>query len=447
MLSKLYHKGISAYSQGKPQEAAQYLTSYVARSGAHADAWKVLGICHFDLGLYAKAVQAFGKTLQLEPQDPETWFNLGLCHSKNQNLHEAINGYSTCVQQNPQHWKAHAALGDTHRALNQVDEAITHYMAAIQLRGLDAKDLLFKLSQVVLLKGAWQEGFELFENRIALDTAPREHTLLARWQGQDLHGKRILVECEQGFGDSIQFSRYLPLLRQAGAQVLLACPVPLQALFEQAYPDVQVLSPGQQIELASVNYYTPLMSLAGLFHTTPEQVPYRRPYLSAPEIYREKWQWLEQHSDQLKVGLVWSGNPAHTNDKNRSIGFETLMANLPKGPAYFSLQTGDAPSAASIPHGLTVLSGDIQNFSDTAAICQHMDVVITVDTSIAHLSGALGVPTWVMLPFCPDWRWLLNCDDSVWYDSVTLFRQPCIGDWDSVLKRINQKLHSLLQTK
>jgi len=436
MLKQLYIQGITAYTQGKSQQAAQHLASYVAKSGHHIDAWKILGICYFDLGNYPKAIQAFEKTLQLQAKDDETWFNLGLCYLKNNNWLEAIRCYTACVQHNPQHWKAHTSLADAHKALNQIDEAITHYMAAIQIRGLNASDLLFKLSQVLLLKGAWQEGFELFEHRIALDTAAREHASIPRWQGQEVKGKRILVECEQGFGDSIQFSRYLPLLHNAGAQVLLACPEPLQALFQNAFPQIQVLSPGAQIAQASVNYYTPLMSLAGLFTTTPDHVPFPQPYLSAPEASRKKWEWIS-HTEGLKVGLVWSGNPAHKNDKNRSINLAPLMAALPTGVTYFSIQKDDK---ACPPPRLTSLTNDIQNFADTAAICEQMDVVITVDTSIAHLSGALGTPTWVMLPFSPDWRWLLNRDDSVWYDSVTLFRQHHIGDWSSVFSAIAQQL-------
>ena len=442
MLSKLYIKGVTAYSQGNPKEAAQHLASYVAKSESHVDAWKVLGICYFDLAEYPKAIQAFEKTLQLQPKDAEIWFNLGLSYTKNQNLSQAIACYSTCVQHNPQHAKAYVALGDTHRAINQVDEAITHYMSAIHLRGLDAKDLLFKLSQVLLVKGSWQEGFELFEHRIALDTAAREHSALPRWHGQDLQGKRILVECEQGFGDSIQFSRYLQVLHRAGAQVSLACPAPLQSLFQLAFPDVHVLLPGQQIEISSVDYYTPLMSLAWLCHTTPENVPYATSYLQAPQENKKKWAWLGQIQG-LKVGLVWSGNPVHKNDKNRSMDFETLIAGLPKNAQYFSLQKSDDLPPTSIHHTLTVLSKNIHDFADTSAICEHMDVVITVDTSIAHLSGALGRPTWVMLPFSPDWRWLLNRDDSVWYEHVKLFRQHSMGDWPSVVTRVAQELSTL----
>ena len=443
MLKQLYLKGITAYSQGKTQQAAQHLTSYVAQMGSHVEALKILGICHFDLGNYPKAIQAFEKTLALQATDDETWFNLGLCHVKTDNLHQAIRCYTACVQRNPQHSKAHIGLADIHKALNQTNEAITHYMAAIQLRGLNASDLLFKLSQVLLLKGAWEEGFELFEHRIALDTASREHASLPRWQGQDVRGKRILVECEQGFGDSIQFSRYLPLLLDAGAQVLLACPEPLQTLFQNAFPQIQVLLPGAQIEHASVNYYTPLMSLAGLFKTTPDHVPLHQSYLSAPQVSREKWEWLGRIQG-MKVGLVWSGNPAHKNDKNRSINFEQLMAALPANVAYFSIQKDD--TSRPHPH-FTSLSNNIENFSDTAAICTQMDVVITVDTSVAHLSGALGVPTWVMLPLSPDWRWLLNRNDSVWYDSVELLRQSNRSDWSCVLERVNKKLFQLLESK
>jgi cytochrome c-type biogenesis protein CcmH/NrfG len=442
VLSKHYEKGIKAYAQGHLNDAAKHLASHVAKFANHLDAWKVLGICYFDLGQYSQAANAFEKTVHLQPNDHETWGNLAVCHVKNQNFHQAIDCYAHCLELNPNNWKTLTGLGDTHKALNNIDVAISSYVAAINIRGMDAQDLLFKLSQVLLVNGAWDEGWELFESRLTLDTENRTHANLARWQGQALNNKHILVECEQGFGDSLQFARYLRLLQQMGAHITLACPLPLMHLFEHSFPDVKLIPPNAQISPDSIDFYVPMMSLAGLFKTRISDVPSQDHYLSTPPEYQSKWSWLGKLTD-LKVGIVWSGNPSHKNDKNRSIAFEQLFNALPNHAHYFSIQKGEDIHHLKAPANLTVLGSEIENFADTAAICEHMDVVITVDTSIAHLCGALGIHTWVLLPYSPDWRWLLTRNDSVWYKSVRLFRQSDVDNWDVVLREIREHLLTL----
>ena len=442
MLRKPYEKGLKAYAQGHLNDAAKQLASHVAKFAKHVDAWKVLGICYFELGQYSQAANAFEKSVNLQPKDHETWFNLAVCHVKSQNFHQAVDCYAHCLELNPHNWKTLTALGDAHKALINIDEAISNYLAAIQIKGMDAQDLLFKLSQVLLLKGAWDEGWELFESRLALDTANRTHAKLARWQGQALNNKHILVECEQGFGDSLQFARYLLLLQDMGARITLACPLPLMHLFEHSFPSVKLLPPNAQISADSIDFYVPMMSLAGLFKTRISDVPSQDHYLSTPPEYQSKWSWLGKLPG-LKIGIVWSGNPSHKNDKNRSIVFERFFNALPSNAHYFSIQKGEDILHLNAPANMTALGSEIENFADTAAICRHMDVVITVDTSIAHLCGALGINTWVLLPYSPDWRWLLTRDDSVWYKSMKLFRQPDVGNWDVVLRDVCEHLLTL----
>lgn len=438
----LYNKAIVAYTQGRLKEASDLLSQYVAKVGHQPTALKILGICYFDQGKYANASQAFEKITTTDTTDHEVWFNLAICHTKNQKLNDAIYCFRRCEALNPENWKVLSGLGDAYIASNQINEAISSYMGAIQIRGISAQDLLFKLSQVLLVNGAWDEGWELFESRLALDTANRTHTKLAKWQGQALNNKHILVECEQGFGDSLQFARYLLLLQHMGANITLACPLPLMHLFEHSFPSVKLLSPSAQISADSIDFYVPMMSLAGLFKTRIGDVPFQDHYLSTPPEYQAKWSWLSKLAG-LKVGIVWSGNPNHKNDKNRSIAFEQFFNALPIHAHYFSIQKGEDILQLKAPANLTVLGSDIESFADTAAICEQMDVVITVDTSIAHLCGALGIHTWVLLPYSPDWRWLLTRDDSVWYKSVKLFRQPDVGNWDVVLRKVSDHLLTL----
>lgn len=434
--------GIQAYQQGNLQLASERLQKVANQYGGNVDVFKILGICYFDQLNFGLAIQAFDKATRFSKTDSDIYFNLAICHTKLENHGKAIDNFKHCIALNPQHHKAHAAIADVYKICNHIDEAISSYATAIQLRCVYSPDLLFKLSQVLLVNGAWAEGFELFENRLLLDTASRLHTILPQWQGQPLLGKQILVECEQGFGDSIQFARYLNLLHDMGANITLACPLPLMRLFEHSFPMVKLLAPNAQIDPSPIDFYVPMMSLAVLFQTRVDAIHNNKPYLITPTEYQTKWKWLEETTN-LKVGIVWSGNPNHKNDKNRSIAFERLIKGLPSHAHYFSIQKIEHALIPESSTNLTVLSSEIESFSDTAAICEQMDVVITVDTSIAHLCGALGVATWMMLPFSPDWRWLLKREDSVWYESVTLFRQPKAGDWDTVLHKINQQLLQL----
>jgi tetratricopeptide (TPR) repeat protein len=441
----LYSKAVTSYSQGTLKEATILLTHYLAKFGDNVNALKILGICHFDQGAYAQAAQAFSKVIKIIPADIDAVFNLSICHSKNQDWQKAISAYLICVDLDAVHWQAFSGLGDAYMATNYINEALHSYVKAINIRGLDDENLLFKISQALLVNGAWEEGFELFEHRTSLDTAHREHINIVRWQGQPLSGKNLLIECEQGFGDSIQFSRYFNLLHNMGAILTVACPEPLIDLFAHSFPNDNFLLPNSVIESKNIDFYVPIMSLPGLLQCRPDNVPSIKRYCSTPPLYNAKWLWLNKIT-KLKVGIVWGGNQNHKNDKNRSIAFDEIFKFLPSNIQYFSIQKNDDLLQLNGQENLTILSKEITNFADTAAICENLDLVVTVDTSIAHLCGALGVKTWLMLPFSPDWRWLLNRNDSVWYESIEIFRQLAIGDWESVLKQINYRLLLILRS-
>jgi hypothetical protein len=264
------------------------------------------------------------------------------------------------------------------------------------------------------------------------------------WDGSDPRGRRILVHSEQGFGDVFQFIRYASLLADRGADVIVECHVAVRELVESVRGVNRAIPMG--MILPEFDLHCPLLTLPRAFDTTLECVPSDVPYLHPNATKVQKWRarLSRDHEGATKVGLVWAGAKGHINDKNRSMRLEQLapLAEV-RGVKFVSLQVGgDGKQVDAIAHTLVVqdLSKELKDFSETAALIANLDLVLTVDTSVAHLAGALGKPVWVMLPFAPDWRWLLGREDSPWYPTMRLFRQQARKDWAGVVERVSDAL-------
>ena len=265
------------------------------------------------------------------------------------------------------------------------------------------------------------------------------------WLGtESLAGKTILLHSEQGLGDTIQFCRYAQLVAELGARVLMEVPEPLVGLLKDVRGVSHVIVRGSP--LPTFDYHCPLLSLPLAFKTNLNSIPCSTKYVHADPVKLTHWTSRLGEKRHPRIGLVWSGRTEQKNDHNRSIALAALIPHLPADCQYVSLQKEvrkiDKPmleSSTNILH----FGDELHDFTDTAALCELMDVVISVDTSVAHLSGALGQPTWVLLSFNPDWRWLLERDDSPWYPSIKLYRQPRVGDWDSVLVKLTADLAQL----
>jgi hypothetical protein len=263
------------------------------------------------------------------------------------------------------------------------------------------------------------------------------------WDGGQLAGRTILLHAEQGFGDTLQFIRYLPLVQERGRQIVLECQPELRRLLQSNMPDMSIVSRGHALPPFDVQ--CPLMSLPRIFATDLTNIPPSVPHLEANADDIAVWRnRLAEHTAPAKVGLVWAGNPDHANDRNRSVELASLapLAEVP-GVRFFSLQKGEAVSETNkltTNMDLTDTAAELMDFADTAALIANLDLIITVDTAVAHLAGAMGRPVWTLLPFVPDWRWLLNREDSPWYPTMRLFRQPTIGDWEAVFRRVAEEL-------
>lgn len=390
------HLGGALRAADRVEEAAATLRRALALDPAQPDALENLGACLHTLAAYPEARRWLDRADRIRPGSPTTLLNLG------------------------------TVLRDQRRFA----EAEAHYAAALaRAPGFDEAHLARAVGRLVQgdLRAGW-EGFERRWHRFA--TPP--------WAGQPLNGATILLHMDQGFGDAIQFVRYAPLVEQAGGRVIVETHTLLYRLFSSLPPSIQVLIRGPQPPPHDL--HCPLMSLPRAFGTDLVSIPAAIPYLAPDKGDRNRWRDRLAGEEGLKVGLVWAGNPRHRNDRNRSLPPDALRPLLAvEGVRFFSLQTGDARAElARLPAdrtagGVTDLVETVRDFADTAAILANLDLLIAVDTAIVHLAGALGVPAWLLLPYAPDWRWLLDRADSPWYPSLRLFRQPRPGDWTTTL--------------
>jgi hypothetical protein len=326
--------------------------------------------------------------------------------------------------------------------LQQYPEALHHFELALKVKS-DYKEAHVNKAFTLLLNGHLTEGFQSYEHRNLLGEfqplwLPADKPV---WTGQDnIQGQKLLVYAEQGFGDTIQFTRYLPLLKERAPHVLLAVQKSLLPVFEGMDCLSQVVD--LNADFIDFDCHVSLLSLPHSLGTVMATIPQKPTPLHIAEGIVLKWKSILGHKTKPRVGLVWSGSATHTNDGNRSLPLLQLLAHLPESLEYIALQKEVRGSDLADLHASKVKSfeSDIHDFQDTAAICQQLDLVISVDTSVAHLSASLHCPTWIMLPLVPDWRWFLDREDSPWYPSVRLFRQERTGDWEQVMQSIQSAL-------
>jgi tetratricopeptide (TPR) repeat protein len=326
-------------------------------------------------------------------------------------------------------------------ALNRFEEALVCYDRALALKPADI-DASYNRAFALLVLGRLEEGWRAYECRhLRQNTAAIRSYAKPRWLGEDqISNRRLYVYCEQGLGDTIHFSRYALLGAAAGAQVFLSVQTPLKRLFRNFHPAVTILDQGEV--LPDFDLHSPLLSLPLAFATTLANIPaWPDGYLNIP--IEETAHWLQRvPTGRRRIGLVWSGSAAHPNDANRSVALARLSPLFRSGDVWVSLQKEVRASDRNALHAASLcdLTDELTDFADTAALIAALDLVITVDTSVAHLAAALGKPVWLMLPFSPDFRWLLDREDSPWYPNMRLFRQERPGDWDSVVTRISAAL-------
>lgn len=317
--------------------------------------------------------------------------------------------------------------------------ALEYYDRALRLAP-DFAEAQFNKSLTCLLLGNFADGWRLWEARKRKKTPVGFRDFgLPLWTGaQEISGRHILLHWEQGFGDTIQFIRYASLVQAKGADVALLVQPELAPLIRRVMPDIRMV---QEVP-EEATLQCPLMSLPRAFGTLMENIP-PAPSWRADEMRRAAWRTRLGHAGRPRIGVSWRGSAGHGNDRNRSFSLPDLLPLIDKKAAWFGIQKGmpdSDRSALCTAYEFCIFDEYIIDFEDTAALIAEMDLIITVDTSLAHLAGSMGRDCWVMLPFNPDWRWLLNRQDSPWYGSIRLFRQKRIGDWASVLAELRTAL-------
>lgn len=395
------------------------------------------------LGQHTRACAAFGRALSLQPDHAPSWLNMGNASADLDDLDSAEVLYRTAIRLDDTLPEAHASLGYILTMQGRSVEAISACETAIRLQP-DFAQAHWNLAIAALLSGDLPRGFAEYEWRkrhvqYRTDFADIPGT---QWDGARADHQTILVRAEQGFGDVIQFARYLPLIRDMGATPILVC-APSLALLIQSMPGIRAIPSSDP--LPKYDKWIDQISLPRVFSTTLDTIPAATHYLGADPSRRAAWRarlrTYFQHDKcqgrQRRVGIALAGNPKHRADRRRSVPPDiNLKLFAVPGLSFVNLQYGASAGHLNLPD----LTPWMTDYAETAALIDSLDLIISVDTSVAHLAGALGKPVWILLPHAPDWRWLLGRSDSPWYRSVRLFRQPAPGDWASVLTQVQEAL-------
>jgi tetratricopeptide (TPR) repeat protein len=426
---------------GDHASALQACQAALAAAPRFAPAHAALGSIHAASRDYAAAEAAFRRALALAPTLVDAQINLGSALFCQGRLEEAEAAQRRALVLHPNHVHALKNLAAALRALGNYDEALAAYRQATVVAPNFAEAHRDE-ALLLLLSGQFEEGWPKYEWRLRASTRGVAPIQGPRWNGERRAGGTILLRAEQGIGDTVQFLRYVPLVAQRCDRVLLHLPASLARLRGEALSAAAGVSTLTG-PLPDFDCHAALLSLPGIFATTLDSIPARVPYLSAPPDSIENWRRDLAGDGRLRVGIVWAGNPDHENDHHRSMPFAHFLPLFADSQVHFcSLQVGErAADMRAVQDGaVTDLSARLGDFAETAGAIEAMDLVICVDTAVAHLAGALGKPAWLLLPHVPDWRWLLNRDDSPWYPSMRLFRQARRGDWGEVIGRIEGEL-------
>ena len=428
----LFHLSVIETQLGNTGEAILILERLLAEDPSHAKGWNNLGILRQVFGGLDAAIPCYECALAQDPGNCQAVYNLAAAYQQTGRLEKALAMYERLCAMEIRIESALINYGNTLLAMNRAQEAISIFEQVMQVTGKEpAAGYNRGLARLVL--GDLEGGFSGYEGRFDLPDFPKRQFAMPLWTDQDLAGRKILIWSEQGLGDTLQFIRFAAKFIGIGAEVIVECPRSLAGLLETAAGVSRVSIAGEPI--ATADYHIPILSLAHRFGTTLATIPSPGKYLAAANMTVG-----ELEPGKLKVGLVWAGNPNHKNDRNRSMAASALAPLQGLRDVQFVSLQKDLPPAGVPP--MTDVRHYMENFATTASLISQLDLVISVDTAMAHLAGALGKPVWLMLPHCPDWRWMLDRDDSPWYPTMRIFRQERANDWTSVVCSIAALLSS-----
>jgi len=424
-------------------DALQNYNYALSINARYAEAYSNKGNVLRKLDRPEEALHSYDKAIEIQPNYAQAYLNKGVTLQSINRNEEAIASYDQAISIRPDYAEALTNRGTALVALNRISESIQCYEEVIQIKP-DYLDAYWNKALAHLIRGEFELGWELYESRWEYDkNSPKMRNFKEPiWTGKEsLAGKSILLHAEQGLGDTIQFCRYTKLFKGIVGRVILEVQQPLVGLLKSLNGIDQILERGKPLPL--FDYHCPLLSLPYVFNTRLNTIPNpSTPYISIKVAKRNEWAKRLGHKSLNRVGIVWRGNLLHKNDKNRSIVLSEFLEYLPQNFEYISLQKDidEVDRQTLFDSSIKHYGQSLLDFSDTAALCDLMDIVISVDTSVVHLAAAMGKKTWLILPFAPDWRWLLGRVDSPWYRSLTLYRQGVDLNYEPVLQRIGRDL-------
>jgi len=450
--------GENLWRQGDLMAALEACRRALALDSELADAHANLGHVLSAQGDLDGALACYHRAIALTPELAEVHGVLGGAPWADAEFTGALEACRRAMAGNPELAGAYTELSALLSRPGDRAAALECYLRTAALPP-DALRFLHYAALAHLLRGDLATGWLYYEYRWHLKNycLPQRSFVRPLWRGEPLHGARIFLRCEQGFGDMLQFARYVPLVAARGGEVILEVHADLYHLLAGMEGAADVVAYGDA--LPEFTWHCPLLSLPFSFGTELESIPARVPYLRTNPEETEKWSLRISQDlripdeprmagargvagEKLRVGLVWAGSPKHVRDRERSISLSRLAPLAQVNACFFSLQKSAAAEVRAVPAGMHFVdyTAELYDFVDTAALLSNLDLLITVDTAMAHLAGALGKPVWVLLTHAPDWRWMLNREDSPWYPSMRLFRQPAAGDWDAVIERVAEEL-------
>jgi tetratricopeptide (TPR) repeat protein len=438
--------GEIAFWTQQTERALELFGRAVALKPDFAEAHSDRGMALRRLKRFEEAVASYDEAIALKPDFAMAYNNRA---NALLDLNRSVDALSSCdkaIALNPGLVLAHYNRGNALQALKRPEEALASFERATALKP-DFTEANWNKGLCLLQMGRFEQGLRLYEWRkwrtepVATNTFPQPI-----WLGdQDIAGKTLFLWWEQGFGDTIQFCRYATLVEARGAKAIMSVQKPLLKLLKQISPTIAMIEPDDVP--SEFDFHCPLLSLPLALGTTLATIPAQQQYLKADAELRVAWEARLPPKSKPRIGLVWSGRTGHKNDRNRSIELQQLLPILGINADWISLQNEIREKDLAVLRqvgGMTYFGDELKDFSDTAALLDLMDLVIAVDTSVAHLSGAMGKPVWILLPHNPDWRWLLDRSDSPWYPSARLFRQSQPTDWGGIIDQVGKELRPLI---
>jgi tetratricopeptide (TPR) repeat protein len=436
--------GLVFQNEHEVDRAIAYFRKAIQYDSHSVKAYNNLGNAFKGKGLIDDALFCYQKALELSSDCSDAYFNIANILDEKEEIDSAILYYEKALGFQNNDPDIHNNLGFAYFKKGDFFNAMNFYKEALRL-DCNFAEAHWNHALFLLLTGNFIEGWEEYEWRSRTKNAISDlrEFQQPRWNGSHSPNSTMFLHAEQGFGDTIQFIRYISLVAPRCKEVIVECQKDLIPLIRAVKGVHKVIAHGDQ--MPDFDIHCPLLTLPFIFQTTLDSIPGDVPYLIADPSLTQKWkEELGKAKGRLRIGIAWAGNPSHLNDRNRSCRIEDLIPLLQTGGVtYFSLQknmTIEQDKHLQKETNIIELTENIKDFSDTAAIIENLDLVISVDTSVAHLAGALGKPVWTLLPFVPDWRWMLNREDSPWYPTMRLFRQTSRGDWISVVERVRKEI-------